>query len=76
MRKIMAGVDSIFELFSLHILFMTDEKVQANRVETYFVGHFQARNTEFGYNTLRGCPYADPKFWAMQKSKFNVKKKQ
>jgi hypothetical protein len=76
MRNILVGVDSIFELFSLHILFMSDEKVQANRVETYYVSHFQTRNAEFGYNILRGCPYADPKYWAMRKHKFMVKGKQ
>jgi predicted GIY-YIG superfamily endonuclease len=76
MRKIMVGVDSIFKLFTLHILFLSKEKVQANRVETYFVSHFQSRKAEFGYNTLRGCPYADPKYWAMRKHYFMVKGKQ
>jgi predicted GIY-YIG superfamily endonuclease len=74
MRSILKGESNLFHVFDLEVLYMTHVKAQANRVETYFVDLYQSRKPGMGYNTLKGCPYADPKYWAMKKYRSSLKK--
>jgi hypothetical protein len=56
------------DVFSMYVLLETPHKSVADQQEKYEIKKYSATDTSKGYNTLRGSPVCDPKYYWIRKT--------